>query len=265
MCNEHTGPAIGAVGLFALVACWRRGDRPRATMSAWMLAGLVGLAVGWVLLLLAPGQEHRYNGLATQEGTLERIADRGVGGDLWLVASTLRYVLLAIPWVVLGGVARRVVGPPVVSRGRRLAILAGVGAAMIAALTLLGSPKEGERLAFASCALAGTAAAGWVTAQLAAGWSRRACAALSALALGIVGERCLVTLHAIHGEYMDRIAAIEGAPPNSAVIVQRYTVPHSRWTLGEDFEAANTRQFVANSFGLTQIDLAPAMPAKIAP
>ncbi len=256
MCNEHTPPAVGAAALVAVIACWRRGDR---AALAWMLAGLVGIAIGWLALIYAPGQEFRYNALATQASTLDRIADRGAAGDAWIIFRTLMYLGWSVPWLVLGAIARRrVPSSPAVSRARHRVVLVGLGAAVLAAVTLLGSPKEGERLGFASCALAATAIASWVTAQLAPGWSRRACAVMAAVAIAFVCARCLYALHEVSGEFDDRLAAILDAPKDATVVVHAYTVPRSRWFLGDDFVAPNARQYVADTFGVGHIDLAPA-------
>lgn len=264
LCNEHTPPAIGAAALGAVIGCWRRGDRPRAGMRAWMLVGLVGLGLGWVALLCAPGQSFRYHALAAQASPFDRIADRGAEGDARIILHTLWNVAFALPWVALGLVARRVIGAPAVSRGRRLAVSAGLGAAVLAALTLLGSPKEGDRLAFASCALAAAAVASWVTAQLAPGWSRRACVGLATIAIGFVGLRCAWVLSEVHGENEARIAAILAGPKDGVVTVPAYTQGRSRWFLGEDFGVAGERQYVADTFGLGAIELAPGA-ATVAP
>src|SRR5262249_34123599 len=69
MCNEHTGPAF--LGL-AVAAMWQQ----RAART-WMFAGLLGLAAGYVLLMVAPGHDARYNGLAKEAGILGRIAELG--------------------------------------------------------------------------------------------------------------------------------------------------------------------------------------------
>lgn len=263
MCNEHTPPAIGVAGMVALVACWRRDHDKRA--AAWMLAGLVGLGAGWLALIFAPGQAFRYAGLAQQAGTFERITDRGASGDAWIIVTTLWYVLWALPWLVLGWFARRGAAP--ISRARKLSILVGVAAAVLAAVTLLGSPKEGGRLAFASCALAATAVASWVTAQLAAGWSRRVAAALAVAAMIFVFGRCLLALHEVGGEFDERLALIRATPKDGVVTVPPYTVPRSRWFLGDDFVAGSARVFVANTFFINRIDYTgvtlPPPPAKI--
>ena len=73
MCNEHTGPAFIGLGVLAILWSVRRGDR----IPPWMIAGLLGLLAGYILLMVAPGHDARYGGLARQAGMLESILDRG--------------------------------------------------------------------------------------------------------------------------------------------------------------------------------------------
>ena len=165
MCNEHTGPAFLALGGLAVARSVRRGDGARP----WMLAGLAGLLAGYVLLLVAPGNDLRYDGLARQAGILERIGDRGALEDLWLVTRLAVYAAWALPWLLLGVAARRIApAPPGEAAGReqRLAWIALAAAGELAALALLASPKLGPRLYFASVALVAIAIAGWLLPRL---------------------------------------------------------------------------------------------------
>ncbi len=48
--NENTLCWIGLFGFFYLISCWRK-----KKLTAWMMAGFVGLSIGYGLLMLAPG------------------------------------------------------------------------------------------------------------------------------------------------------------------------------------------------------------------
>src|SRR5207237_236000 len=120
---------------------------------------------------LAPGQDVRYSGLAQQASLLGRIADRGLGGNVAIVAHCAKYVLFALPWVALA-LAARTRAP--LARPRKIATLALAAAALAIALTLLASPKQGDRLYFAAIALACAAIASWVVPPLAPRWARTA-------------------------------------------------------------------------------------------
>jgi hypothetical protein len=92
LCNEHTGLAFLAMGLVATAVAARRGG-----LRVWMIAGLVGLAVGYALLLTAPGQHVRYGGLALQAGIVDRIVDRGVLGNLGVLGLLALALLPMLP------------------------------------------------------------------------------------------------------------------------------------------------------------------------
>jgi hypothetical protein len=242
MCNEHTGPAVCAA---AIVFIWR------ARISVWMVAGLVGLVAGWLALLFAPGQEIRYEGLAAKATILGRIAERDVAINVWIAARALVHLAALLPWIIVGAFGR------VDARDRSIPLIAGLVAATIIGLTLLGSPKQGGRLYFASSVFGSIAITGWLVRRWQPLWSRVLCAAFAAVALGFVGERCLAALHELGAEGAARYAKITQAPRGSTVVVDPYARARDRWSVGEDFDSPQRRQFVANEFGLAAIELAP--------
>nr|HEX4314854.1 DUF6056 family protein [Kofleriaceae bacterium] len=249
-CNEHVAPAIG---LLAAAFAWPRRREPRP----WMIAGALGLIAGWIALLVAPGQDIRYNALATETGTLGRIAERGVLDDLWLVVKPDLYLLAALPWLAIAAIGRVRGGAAPLSPPTRLALLALGAASVVIAVTLLGSPKQGERLYFAAVVLAAIAIAGWLVAVARTRGLRIAAVAVSALVLAVICERCLETYYVVGRESAARIELLDRAAPGSVVTVPRYTREHSRWFLGEDFDADDHRHLVAHDFGLADIQLAP--------
>jgi len=256
--NEHTGFAFVAMGALAAVVAFRRGG-----LRVWMIAGLVGLGAGYWLLLTAPGQHLRYGGLADQATILERIADRGIAGNLRVFGFLALAMMWAVPLYALGVIERWRSGPPepteaaedsVIARRERwvcaVLALAGVGCA----LTLLGSPKIGPRLYFASVVLIATGLAGWLAMRLRSAWSRRAAAVLAAGMLIFVAAR-LIIVHRVVGPLGAlRRERIEHGPPGSVVTVPAYPVGPSRYFLGDDF-AAPRREAVAADYGLKAIEL----------
>src|SRR5262249_49556020 len=74
--NEHTAPTFAGIAAFSAIAFWRRGNG----VVPWAVAGLLGALAGGIALLVAPGQEIRYAGLATQQTMWERLAGYGVYG-----------------------------------------------------------------------------------------------------------------------------------------------------------------------------------------
>ncbi|MEO8705611.1 MAG: DUF6056 family protein [Kofleriaceae bacterium] len=246
MCNEHTGLAVIGVAVVVIGVRWRRGEQPRV----WMLAALAGFITGYAMLMGAPGQALRYDELATKAGLVERIVERGVVENFEIVGYLVVNVALAIPWLVLGFVARRSAPRPLSQEQRASLILAAL-AGLVATLALLGSPRIGPRLYFASTIAVAIAISGWVIPQLTTAWSRRTCAGLAAIALAVFVSRCLTTYGVAGPIAAERLARIEAASPGSTVIVPRMTVGPTRWFIGDDF--AKRRETVALIYSLAAI------------
>ena len=254
LCNEHTGLAFLAMGALASVMALRRGS-----LRIWMIAGLIGLAAGYGLLLTAPGQHLRYQGLADQAGMLARITGRGVLGNLRVVGVLALTLLPALPFAVIGLVERWRAGPVLPARRWTYAVLALGGLACT--LTLLASPKIGPRLYLASVALIAAGLTGWLADQLHRAWARRTCAILAAGVL-VLGAARLVTIHRVVGPLgAIRLDRLEHGAPGSVVRVPRYPYYRSRFFLGDDFSGPGLRDAVAVGYGLKAIELeAPGGP-----
>lgn len=263
MCNEHTGPAFIGLGTLAVMWSVRRGDR----LQPWMIAGLVGLIAGYVLLMVAPGHDARYGGLAKQAGMLERITDRGIGENLVIIGRLALYMLWSLPWIVLAMVARRRQPPPSLPlpplpAWQHPALLVIAAAGVVSTLALLASPKLGPRLYVHSIGLIAIALTGWLFAQLAAPWARKALAVLSGAVLAYVCARCLLTYRTVGAISKARVAIIQNAAPGTKVVVPRYPKLPAKWFLGEDFTAENLRISTAADYGLGSIELAGEPPPK---
>lgn len=254
LCNEHTGLAFLAMGLCASVVQLRRGG-----LRIWMIAGLCGLAAGYVLLLTAPGQHVRYQGLADQAGILARITGRGLLGNLRVIGVLTLAVLPMAPLAVIAFVERQVPGPAVRSAVSRWSCVVLALGGLACTLTLLASPKIGPRLYFASVALIGAGLAGWLAAVMHRRWARRTCAILAAFVLVYVGTR-LVCIHQVIGPLgVVRRDRIEHGARGTVVTVPGYPVEGSRYFLGDDFLVPTLRQAIAVGYGLKAVELeAPA-------
>lgn len=248
MANEHMGPALAVVIASALAWFLRRGER----MALWMVAGLIGVVVGGAALYFAPGQAHRYNGLGNR-GLIERIVDRTLLENLRIVAWPFAYVALLAPWAALGIVSRWRSGtraPAPVAH--RVSAIALVAAAMLIAITLLGSPMQGPRLYFAAICLICTAAASVVLPVLR---QRAAIGVAWVLATGALAYAliCLVTTyHVVGAEFAKRIRAIETAPAPAKINVTPYSIKRSRWFIGEDLTGSHPCGALAATRGPTE-------------
>lgn len=254
MANEHIAPTIAVLIAAAIAWFAYRGER----IAPWMIAGLMGVIVGGLALYYAPGQALRYHGLAN--GTMiDRIEARTLFENVRVVLSLVRYALVLLPWLVLGGICRWL-APPQQSDGtgttaRRVCALAMAAAAVGITLTLLVSPKQGLRLYFAPVCFVCAAVASVVVPMVRQRATRLAAWLLAAATLCFVGTSLVVTYHTVGAEFAIRLQAITRGAPNSVVKVRPYTVQRSHWFLGEDFGAERLRASLAFHHGLAGIVL----------
>ncbi len=264
MCNEHTGPAAMVAIAGLVYGAWRS-----RRLRAWMLAGMLGLYVGYPMLFFAPGQAVRYGGLATRDTPIKLLADRGlVGcfeilgdflyesrlGILLFVAAVLRYV------VTLYRRGDRIALPP------RQVLEAGVLATAAAAIvvTLFVSPTTTDRVFYASGVLLVAAFAICAKQLFAERLVRRFVVGACIVVLGYHVVRFVQTSVEVQAESDDRIARLAAATPGSVAVVPTYDHPQrSRWQPGDDFvHYAWLRTYVGGElYDLARIDLDRPDPA----
>lgn len=263
LCNEHTGVAFAAMGALATLAAWRRGG-----LRGWMITGLVGLIAGYALLLTAPAQHIRYQGIAAQAGIVERIVERGVLGNLRLLAIPAGALAPSLVLVAIGLSRRPAERAAAIDRACQAALAIG---GLVCTLTLLASPKLGPRLYFASVALVAAGLAGWLIDRLhgrlpephagsvwAERWARRSCAILAIGMLAFVQLR-LVAIHRVAGPLgAVRLERVEHAAPGAEVIVPRYPFARGRYFLGDDLLDPAVRASLSRQFNLSSVALEPA-------
>jgi hypothetical protein len=250
LANEHTDPALVALCGLAIVLAWRR-----KTLAPWMIAGLVGVLAGAALLFLAPGQNLRYEGLATQQSLVERITARGAG-NLDIFTLLLRYLRPLAIWLGLAALCAFVGGAP-----RRIPRIAWLLAAtaLVITLTLLASPKQGPRLYLASVAFVGAAVATIVHAQLERSWHRALAWGLAAVLAGRIAIKLVMVYASVGPEAHERLEQILTAKPGSTLELAPYSQPRSRWFMGDDFLYPKWRDFVGEGFGIVKIQLTGAV------
>jgi len=251
MSNEHTDPALLFAGTVALVVFWRRGER----LVPWAWVGLAGLFAGTLALYFAPGQDLRYDGLATHQSMFERIGDRGAveNARVFFRLFTL-YLWPLLAWIALGAIARWRKAAPAQPRAQLVAQLALVILSVVIVGTLLASPKQGPRLYFASISLACTAVACWVVAH-SGRFERWLLAGGAAFVFAFASWRMVPAYREASASYERRITALTTAPRGATVHVKPYAAKRTRWFLGEDLGPDGLRHLVAEGFGLAAIEL----------
>ncbi|HEY5946296.1 MAG TPA: DUF6056 family protein [Kofleriaceae bacterium] len=244
MGNEHTGPtAMVAMAAFLFFA-WRKGR-----LRPWMIAGAVGLFIGYPMLFFAPGQHLRYAGMATKNTPVHLILERGFDGLYEVVLDFIAEAQLAIDLVIIALLLawRRTKQLPVFERPRALLVLALLAGAGGMVATLFASPTVGERLFFAPAILfigALLAVIEWLFAERLA---RRFLVVCCAILFGYYVYRMVDVLAEGYAQNQSRMTQLASAPANSTPEVPPYGLwKRSRWWWGDDFQYASLREYVAN-------------------
>ncbi len=260
LCNEHTSPVVLLAGITALVVFWRRGERN----IAWAWSGVLAMLGGTIALIFAPAQSTRYDGLATEQSIVERVVERGVLDNLAIAGWFLVSLLPLLIWIAFAKLGRFREGATSEPSSRRWVELLAIGMAVLVVLALFASPKQGDRLYFASTSLVCAAAASWVT-RGAGPHGRRVLAAIASLAIAFVGFQLIATYRVGHREFTTRLARIEHAAPGTIVRVPHYSLERSRYWLGDDFEVGGVRAAVARLYGLAGVELDQREPTTVGP
>jgi hypothetical protein len=237
MCNEHTGPTAMVAMAGCVYAAWRL-----RRVRAWMVAGMLGLYVGYPMLFFAPGQTVRYGGVAERDTPVKLLADRGVFGCLEIVGTFLYESRLAIALFVAGVVSYLIRlnsrGARFVPPSRRALVAAGVlaTASIAIVMTLFVSPTTTDRLFYASGVLLVAAFAIGAEYLFRDHLVRRFVVVACGLVFAFHAVRFVYTYAAYKAENDERIALLAAAAPGSVIVVPTYErVERSRWHFGDDF------------------------------
>jgi hypothetical protein len=249
MCNEHTGPALCA---FMLGYAWWQEKPGVARLARW---GAIGAIAGFAALFFAPGQNQRYDDLATKMSMFARLVGRGVTGNLEIVRDLILGVAPVLGLMAIVGVIA-IAGHEPENRereGRRDAvrmIAVAMVAAIVMAVTIFVSPKLGPRFYYGSACLL---LAGFVALADTVLLDRQ----LAPLVVLAVASSAYATAHTVplYGRLSragaQRMAELERAPRGSVFIADSFEqVDEGWWFLGDDFRDAKKRELVADYFGL---------------
>ena len=243
MGNEHTGPTAMLAMAGLLVLAYKRGK-----LRLWMVAGALGLFIGYPMLFLAPGQTQRYAGMATKSSPLKVLRERGVSGNGQIVLDFIGEAQLAIDLVILGvlvAVKRKRLGR--FAQAHYLAVVGLIVAAGGIVCTQFASPTVGERLFLAPAVLFAAALAVVVAWLFEDARVRRGVMVVVGLLFAYHLVRFIDVLRDGYLENQARMELLAKAPDGSVVKIAPYALwKRSRWWWGDDFQYASLREYVAN-------------------
>jgi hypothetical protein len=249
MCNEHTGPAaIVAIAAFVGIA-WRR-----RRLRAWMVAGMIGLGIGYAMLIFAPGQSVRYGGFAARYSPVELVAARGVFGCADIVLDFVHGAALGL-LLFSGALASHVFRHRALEVPRATLVLAVAALAIV--VTLFASPTAMDRVFFAPGVLLVAALAACVAQVLDATDVRRLVVGACLVLAGYHTARFVHTSVGLASEYAERRALLAATPPGTVAVVPPYEHPaRSRWHFGDDLAMYPwLRAYVGGLYDLAGIDV----------
>jgi hypothetical protein len=248
MCNEHTGPAaMVAIAIFIVIAYKRK------QLRAWMIAGGVGLWIGYPMLFFAPGQALRYAGMATRNTPINLLKERGLDGCFEIILEFINeaqngiFLFLVIVLVYVRAYRRRGEALPALPHTTVLTIAIFILAAGSILVTLFASPTATERLFFAPALLV-VAAFTLIAERL---YEDRTTRRVATLLCGFFFAYHVVRFVWVYVEAKawndDRVAKLQDAPDDALVEVEPYEMQRrTRWFWGDDFRYASLREYVGN-------------------
>jgi hypothetical protein len=258
MCNEHTGPAAMVAMAGFMYFAWRR-----HRLRIWMIAGAVGLYIGYPMLFLAPGQTVRYAGLATRNTPTRLLADRGFDGCFDILLDFVGESRVGILVFVVAGlmylntIRKRGDKPAALSRASVLTATVLVLASGMIIVTLFASPTASERLFYASGVLLVAALTVFFDQLMAERAVRRFLVGLCTVLFAYHAFRFVQVYIAVKADSDKRLALLHAAKPGEVTLVPSYDYKRrSRWHWGDDFRYASLREYVGNEvFDLKNIEL----------
>jgi hypothetical protein len=246
--NEHTGLGLAIAAVVCCYVAWCR-DR---TLPVWAFTGVASLVAGYITLLAAPGQQERYGGLANELGLVERIVERGVVGNLSVLAIFLAWTSPML--IVVAAIAYRGRWRPL-TRVTWTTIAGFVAIAAVMFATVLVSPKVPARLLAAPATMVALALGVFMVELATQRGKARALRIASVVISGLALAMCLV-IYVVNGlEGRERIRKLDAAPPGAVVCAPPYTfaVP-TPFSVGDDFRSAVIVERVAHLYKVARID-----------
>jgi hypothetical protein len=218
-----------------------------------MIAGGVGLWIGYPMLFFAPGQALRYAGMATRNTPINLLKERGLDGCFEILLEFINeaqngiLLCLVVVLVFLRALRRKKADVPALPRVAVFTTALLVIAAGSIVFTLFASPTATERLFFAPAMLLVCAFAVLVDYMMAERAVRRFLAIVCGILFAYHAVRFVWVYAIAKAENDDRIAKLHAAPDDAIVEIEPYSQHRrNRWFWGDDFRYASLREYVGN-------------------
>jgi hypothetical protein len=260
--NEHTGPAVLLVLLGLGTLAWSGAS----THRRWITAGTLGFLIGWLALLLAPGQSIRYGGMGTELGVLERVFSRDLAKSIelawnWTTLSRPAWLLTLL--LCLAPLYRGLRGEIAWHSRSWLGLVCCLLLSVMIGITVLGSPVTKDRLFYAACLPMVVAA---LVALDMAPRRKFTWFGLSATSLAVIvfsGHQIWHSYALANEEFQERVRLVRLSKAGSTVVVPPYSQSEAtRWIRSDDLRARSKSHISAmvNHFGVAEIRLADEVP-----
>jgi hypothetical protein len=259
MGNEHVGPTLALFSVGYAVWMWRRHHR----LSPLLAAAAVGACLGFALILFAPGQAQRYEGLAERYTLIQQILFRGISGNLDIFINYLYAaapILAAFSCVIAVGIVfeRRPESELADVRASQRRALAFVAAALVAGtlmtFALFASPKLGWRFYMHGCILLLAGVMATASTFLYRARSFAPFVAFAVITSTFAAAKTVPLFTRLARASDERLALLEAAPRGDTITLDGWEqVQESWWFLGDDARDQMKDELIAKYFGLHRV------------
>ena len=259
MGNEHVGPTLM---LFTLVyALWSWWKYQRRSLLVW--AGVIGVIVGFAIIFFAPGQGHRYEGLAERYTPFQQLLVRGFAGNMDILVGLLETIspvlVIAVVGVAIGMITEnRNEADLVEVRAQQRRALTFMCIALLAAttitMTVFASPLLGPRFYLHAGVLVLAGVMGVIPAFLHRARAFAPFVIFAAIASTYAAVRTIPLYKRLSRDSDRRLAELAATPRGSVYTAEAWEqVSESWWTLGDDARDQMKQELIAHYFDLDRV------------
>jgi hypothetical protein len=259
MGNEHVGPTL-CLFMFAYTL-WRH--RRDGRWSPLLVAGTLGVVVGFALIFFAPGQGQRYGSVAEHYSALQQIRTHGISVNLDIFLDDLKaaapFLVLLVLAVSIGLLLEdRVTDDLEAARERQRRALAYAGgtlvAGMLITITVFASPKLGPRFYLHSMILLLSGVMGVMRSFLNRVRSFAPFVAFAVVASTFAAARTVPLYTRLKIDSDRRLAELAATPRGQSYTAEAWEqIPEEWWFLGDDCRDQKKQELIANYFDIDRV------------